>query len=252
LHSHSEISDILFTGGDPLVMKTKVLASYIDAILDADFSHITTIRIGTKALSYWPYRFLTDADADDLLRLFTRVIKSKKHLAFMANFNHLQELKTDAVQQAIERIRDTGAEIRTQSPLLANINDNSRVWANMWAEQVRLGCIPYYMFITRDTGAQHYFGVSLVKAWDIFRNAYRNISGLARTARGPIMSTSYGKVQVLGINEIQGKKVLVMQFLQARNPSWVLQPFFADYDANAIWLDELKPFGKESFFFEKK
>nr|VFJ97568.1 MAG: KamA family protein [Candidatus Kentron sp. H]VFJ97928.1 MAG: KamA family protein [Candidatus Kentron sp. H]VFK03440.1 MAG: KamA family protein [Candidatus Kentron sp. H] len=251
LHGHPEISDILFTGGDPLVMKTKVLASYIDAILDADFPHLTTIRIGTKALSYWPYRFLTDTDADDLLKLFTKVVSRNKHLAFMANFNHPRELDTDSAQKAIVRIRETGAEIRTQSPLLANINDTAKVWADMWVEQVRLGCIPYYMFITRDTGAQHYFGVPLAQAWDIFREAYQNTSGLARTARGPIMSTTYGKVQVLGINEIQGEKVFVLQFLQARNPRWVLRPFFANYDANAIWLDELKPFRDEDFFFEK-
>ncbi|MBT8419508.1 MAG: lysine 2,3-aminomutase [Gammaproteobacteria bacterium] len=252
LRQHPEVSDVLFTGGDPLVMKTKVFASYIDAILDADFPHLKTIRIGTKALSYWPYRFLTDADADDLLRLFAKIAEKGKHLAFMANFNHPQELKTDAVRKAIARIRDTGAEIRTQSPLLANINDEARIWADMWAEQVTLGCIPYYMFIVRDTGAQHYFGVPLAKAWDIFRGAYQNISGLARTARGPIMSTTYGKVQVLGINELQGAKVFVLQFLQARDPSWVLRPFFADYDANAIWLDELEPFGEKSFFFESK
>lgn len=250
LHQHPEISDVLFTGGDPLVMKAKVLGNYINAILDADFPHLTTIRIGTKALSYWPYRFLTDNDANELLRLFSKITKKKKHLAFMANFNHPQELKTDAVKKAIIRVRETGAEIRTQSPLLANINDKAQIWADMWTKQVALGCIPYYMFIARDTGAQHYFGVPLAEAWDIFRGAYQNISGLARTVRGPIMSTTYGKVQVLGINEIEGKKAFVMQFLQARNPLWVLQPFLADYDASAIWLDELRPFGKEDFFFE--
>jgi L-lysine 2,3-aminomutase len=70
------------------------------------------------------------------------------------------------VQQAIARIRDTGAEIRTQSPLLSHINDDPAVWAEMWREQVKVGCIPYYMFVVRDTGAQHYFGVPLVRAWE--------------------------------------------------------------------------------------
>jgi L-lysine 2,3-aminomutase len=68
--AHPEVTDVLFTGGDPLLMKTTILASYIKPLLDAKISHLRNIRIGTKALAYWPYRFLTDNDADDLLNLF--------------------------------------------------------------------------------------------------------------------------------------------------------------------------------------
>jgi len=60
------------------------------------------------------------------------------------------------------------------------------------------------------------------------------------------------EVQILGVGQIKGEKVFVMQFLQARNPQWVMQPVFAKYDEQAIWLDELEPFGNESFFFEKE
>ncbi len=84
----------------------------------------------------------------------------------MAHFSHAREVAHPRVQQAIARIRDTGAEIRTQSPLLSHINDDPAVWAEMWREQVKVGCIPYYMFVVRDTGAQHYFGVPLVRAWE--------------------------------------------------------------------------------------
>jgi len=133
---------------------------------------------------------------------------------------------------------------------LAHINDDADMWAKMWAKQVQLGCIPYYMFVVRDTGAQHYFGVSLVKAQEIFRNAYKKVSGLGRTVRGPSMSATPGKVQVDGIVTIQGEKVFSLRFLQGRNPDWVQRPFFAKYDENAIWLDDLKPAFDEKFFFE--
>jgi len=249
---HPEVSDILLTGGDPLIMKTKILATYIDALLEANLPHLKTIRIGTKALSYWPYRFTSDADAEDLLTLFAKVATKNKHLAFMAHFNHPRELKTEAVREAIKRIRETGAQIRTQSPLLAHINDQPEIWAEMWKTQTELGCIPYYMFITRDTGAQHYFGVPLIRAWEIFKKAYQNVTGLARTVRGPSMSTTPGKLQILGVGKIKDEKVFVMPFLQARNPEWVMQPFFAKYDEKATWLDELEPFADDSFFFEKE
>ena len=70
-------------------------------------------RIGTKSLAYWPYRYLTDSDSDDIIRLFEEINKSGKNLSIQAHFNHPRELSTDAVKQAILRIKNTGAQIRT-------------------------------------------------------------------------------------------------------------------------------------------
>jgi len=250
LKEHPEISDVLFTGGDPMIMKASMFSVYTDALLDAKLPNLKTIRIGTKAISYWPYKFLTDSDADETLKNFEKIVKSGTHLAIMAHFNHLAELSTDPIKEAIKRIRNTGAQIRTQSPLLAHINDDANMWAEMWQKQVSLGCIPYYMFVVRDTGAQHYFGVPLVKAEKIFRSAFRKVSGLARTVRGPSMSATPGKVHVLGVSKINGQKVMALQLLQGRESEWVGVPFFAKYDENAIWLDDLKPAFDERFFFE--
>ncbi len=251
MRKHPDITDILFTGGDPLFMKTKILEGYIDALLQADLPNLRSIRIGSKTLSYWPYRFLTDSDADELLALFDKITSSGIHLAIMAHFNHPRELSTSAVELAISRIRQTGAQIRAQSPVLNHINNDPDVWASMWQRQVELGIIPYYMFIARNTGAQHYFSIPIEKAWKVFGKAYQQVSGLARTVRGPVMSCNPGKVQVLGVSEMNNEKVFVLRALQHRNPKHVMKPFFAQYDPQAIWFNQLKPaFGEEKFFFE--
>lgn len=251
LQEHPEVTDILFTGGDPMIMKNKIFSTYIDALLDADLPNLQTIRIGTKALAYWPYKFLPDDDAEATLETFRKIVDKGINLAIMAHFNHPVEMSTDAVKEAIREIRKTGAQIRTQSPLMKHINDSAEIWAEMWREQVNQNCIPYYMFLARDTGAQHYFKVSLVDAWEIFRNAYQQVSGVCRTVRGPSMSADPGKVQILGVSEINDEKVLSLRFLQGRNPDWIGKPFFAEYDEETFWLDELKPaFGEEKFFFE--
>jgi KamA family protein len=251
LEEHPRVSDVLITGGDPMIMKSERFAAYIDTILSADPVNLKTIRIGTKSLGYWPYRFTEDADADQMLTIFRRVVASGRHLALMAHFSHPAELSTSAVREAIRRIRATGAQIRTQSPVMRNINDDAGIWTRMWREQVRLGLIPYYMFVARDTGAKHYFEIPLVRAAEIFRDAYTQVSGLGRTVRGPSMSADPGKVVVLGPTEIKGEKVLALQMLQGRDADWVMRPFFAEYDESATWLDELKPaFGEERFFFE--
>ncbi len=247
------LTDILFTGGDPMVMSAKKFEGYINPLLDANIDHLKTIRIGTKSLGYWPYRFTTDKDADDMLRLFEKIVKSGKHLAFMGHFNHPQEMQTPAVREAIRRILDTGAQIRTQSPVMKHISDHPAVWELMWKEQVKLGCIPYYMFVARDTGAQDYFAVGLEEAWNIYRKAYQKVSGVARTVRGPSMSANPGKVEITGITEVAGEKVFALRFLQGRNPDWVCKPFFAKYNPNAVWLDDLEPaFGEDRFFFESE
>ena len=253
LAKHPEVTDVLFTGGDPMIMKTKALESYLLPIAeDPRLEHIRDVRIGTKALTFWPYRFTTDPDADDALRLFEKVIKAGKHIAIMSHFNHWRELDTPIVREAIRRIRDTGAVIRTQAPLLRHINDDADVWARMWKEQVRLGLIPYYMFVERDTGAKRYFELPLTHAHAIYRKAIAQVSGLGRTARGPVMSSAPGKVQVLGVEEIRGERVIALHFLQARNPEWMGRLFFAECDESATWLTGLKPaFGEDSFFFEE-
>lgn len=251
LQANPQVTDVLFTGGDPLIMSARHLAEYIEPLLDADLPNLRHIRIGTKALSYWPYKFLTDDDAQDLLALFRKVGERGKHLALMAHFNHPRELEPEPVRQAIAQVRQTGAVIRTQSPLLRHINDDPELWRELWSRQVALGCVPYYMFVARDTGAQHYFAVPLVRAWEIFREAYQRVSGLCRTVRGPSMSANPGKVQVLGISEVAGEKVMQLRFIQGRNPDWVHRPFFAKYDDQATWLNVLKPaFGEAKFFYQ--
>jgi L-lysine 2,3-aminomutase len=234
-----------------MIMSARLFEGYIDTLLAADLPHLQTIRIGTKSLSYWPYKFTSDKDADRFLNIFEKVAKAAKHLAVMGHFSHYRELETPAVQEAIRRIRSTGAEIRTQSPLLRHINDDPKVWSRMWRKQVRLGCIPYYMFVVRDTGAQDYFGLPLVEAWKIFRKAYQKVSGIARTVRGPSMSCNPGKVHVVGVGNANSEKVLLLNMIQGKNPDWANRPFMAKYDPEAIWLDDLVPaFGEEKFFFE--
>ncbi|MDP7295535.1 MAG: hypothetical protein QGG24_09440, partial [Vicinamibacterales bacterium] len=139
---------------------------------------------------------------------------------------------------------------------------------------VSLGLIPYYMFVERDTGARKYFEVPLLKAYEIFTEAYRSVSGLARSVRGPSMSAFPGKVRVLGVLTIRelidshvyetlrqsvgfdllgdpDQKMVLCDFIQARNPQRVKVPFLAELDDDAAWFDDLRPaLGQKQFPFE--
>ncbi len=252
LKEHPEVSNVLITGGDPLVMRTAVLRRYIEPLLAPELDHITTIRIGTKSVAWWPYRFVNDNDSDELLELMEKVQSAGRHLAIMAHYSHPRELQTPAAQAALRRIKSTGAVVRCQAPLIRHVNDDADTWADLWRLQVRLGAVPYYMFVERDTGPKGYFEVPLARCYEIFQKAYRRVSGLERTVRGPSMSATPGKVIVDGITEIMGEKVFSLHFVQAREPDWVRRPFFAKFDEKATWLDDLRPaFGEREFFFER-
>ena len=112
-----------------------------------------------------------------------------------------------------------------------------------------------------------------MRCYEIFKAAYASVSGLSRSVRGPCMSAFPGKVRVLGVVSLRDmmdgaviesvhdsvgfdildpdKPLLVCDFIQARDPAWVRKPFFAEFDENASWFDELRPaFGKARYYFE--
>jgi KamA family protein len=253
LRQHPEVTSVLVTGGDPLVMKSRTLGRYLEPLLAPELAHVTSIRIGTKATSYWPHRFTTDADADELLRVFERVRESGRTLALMAHYSHPRELEPTEASRALRRVQDAGAEVRCQAPLIRHVNDDAETWRELLDREVQLGAHPYYMFVERDTGARGYFEVPLGRAHRIFTNAWRRVTGLARTIRGPSMSCNPGKVLVDDIVEISGETFFALKFLQGRNPEWAGRVFFARYDERATWIDQLQPaFGAARFFFEEE
>src|SRR5215471_18276604 len=252
LTAHDEVTSVLITGGDPMIMGSGVLRRYIEPLLCPGLAHVESIRIGSKSLAYWPQRFVTDPDAGDTLRLFEKVIAAGKALAFMAHFSHPRELEPPVVAEAVRRIRGTGAVIRTQAPLIRSINDEAHIWAAMWRAQVRMGMVPYYMFVERDTGPQDYFAVPLTRGYQVYRDAYRCVSGLARTVRGPSMSATPGKVSIDGIIELAGQRVFALHMIQARDPGLVGKPFFARYNPTATWLSDLEPAFAERFPWESE
>merc|ERR1719198_1872967 len=125
-----EVSDILFTGGDPMFMKTKLFKQYFDPFKDPEFlPHVKNLRIGTRALTFWPQRFTTDDDAEELHTLLREVKElGGRHIAIMSHLGHVRELQTDKVREAIHKLRqEAGVNIRSQSPVMRGINDDGQI-----------------------------------------------------------------------------------------------------------------------------
>ena len=139
VEENPQIDSVLITGGDPMIMKTKFLRQYIEPLMN--IPHLNSIRVGTKAIAYWPYRFTEGEDADDLLRLIGEVRKAGKNFAVMAHSSHPVEFSTEVSQLAVKRLIDAGAVVRCQAPLIKRVNDHPDIWAALWRKQVALGAV---------------------------------------------------------------------------------------------------------------
>ena len=213
LKANPQVTDCLFTGADPLIVNAKNLQKFIDPVLAID--SVKVIRLSSKALAYWPFRFTTDKDADNLLRLFEYILSKGKHLNFCGHFTHPRELDHPEVAKAVKRIQNTGAIIRTQGPLVKDVNDSPEAWSEMWMKQINLGMVPYYMFMEADHHPQSCFRVRPAEALRIFQEAQKVTTGLARTVRGPVFMYDLNRVLLDGTTTLNGKKFFVLKTLQA-------------------------------------
>jgi len=235
LHAHPEVTDVLFTGGDPMIMKTRALRDYIEPLLTSDLTQLQTIRIGTKALAYWPQRFVTDDDAGDLLRLFEQIIRSGRHVAIMAHYSHPRELATPVrpargVTAARCGLRDPDA-----APIIRHVNDSrkrgrrSGGTASSWDDPL----LPVHQ--PRHRQRRLLRGAAGRVVCHLPQSLQPGFGAGADGARaGHVGHARQGADH--GVTQVGGQRVFVLTFLQGRDPAWVKRPFFAHYDPAATVL----------------
>ncbi len=219
LAAHPEVSVVEFTGADPLTMDTPTLRRFVEPLLTA--GHLVSVRFCTAALARWPYRFTAGPDADELLRLFEQVCAGGKSLALIAELSHPRELEPEPARKAVRRIRGTGAVIYAEGTLAGTVNDAPGVGAALWRIQVRLGVIPRTMILRPVTGPGTHFRVTLARAQQIFAGAYANVSGLARTVRGPAMRDERGLMRIDGTAVADGRKMFDFATCRPATRTWL-------------------------------
>ena len=227
---HREISNVLLTGGDPLLMSTRRLTEIIDAV--AAIPHVRIIRIGSKMPAFDPWRLRRDAALDALLR---RHATSGTCIYLMAHFDHPRELTAEALAE-LAAFRAAGVECVNQCPLIRGINDDPAVLGELWSRLSYAGCPPYYLFQGRPTAGNDPYRVPIVAGFRIYQQALTAGSGLARRARY-VMSHATGKIEILAVERDR----ILMRYHQAKDPSDLGRFLTAPRDDEAAWLDELAP-----------
>lgn len=227
---HPEITNVLLTGGDPLLMSTRRLTEIVGRL--RAIPHVQIIRIGSKMPAFDPWRILDDPE---LTAMFARHSTADKRIYLMAHFDHPRELTEPAVA-ALDRLIRSGVMLTNQCPLIRGINDDAKVLGELFRRLSWIGCPPYYLFQGRPTAGNAPYRVPITQGWDIFQEAKHMGSGLARRARY-VMSHESGKIEIQAVDE----NYIYLRHHRAKDPALRARFMIYHRDDQACWLDDLVP-----------
>jgi L-lysine 2,3-aminomutase len=185
-------------------------------------------------------------------------------MTWVAHFSTPRELLNPSTIAAVRRLQRHGVIVRSQSPIMNHISlftdEQGKVdverSAQNWIDLANiLGTLLirfHSMYCARATGEHHYFTVPLADIDKIFQLVFRSVSSLNRPSRYITMTTSAGKISILGVAEVGGRKAFALKFNESRNMEWMDRVFLAQYDEKTNRVDFLTPFDTPEFFFEKE
>jgi len=262
LKQHKEVTDILITGGDAGFMTYDRLSLYLTPIMeDPELTHIRSIRIASRALTFLP-EIILNKKYDKNLNLYKKLNDYGIQVLWMGHFSTPKELMNIVTIAAVKRLRANGVVIRSQSPMMNHIslfkNENDEVDINKSAQNwIDLGNILmmlsigfHSIYCARPTGEHNYFTAPLADMNKIFSKIYRNLPSIGRPSRYITMTSSAGKTSLLGTVDVNGKKAFALKFNEARNMEWLDKVFLAEYDEQENTIEKLKPFNSDKYFYE--
>jgi len=228
IERHPEVTNVLLTGGDPLLMSTRRLIEIFEAL--RAMPHVRIIRLGSKIPAFDPYRIINDTELQQAFRTYST---AEQRIYLMAHFDHPREL-TNVAKQGIDTCIRNGIICVNQCPLIRGVNDDPQVLAELYSTLSYIGCPPYYLFQGRPTAGNEPYEIPIVAGWSIFQQALARGSGLARRARF-CMSHETGKVEIVGLDD----EHLYLRYHQAKYASDLSRFFMCRRNDRAYWLDQL-------------
>ncbi len=230
VRSHTHITNVLVSGGDPLVLPTSLLEGFLMDLARVD--HLGYVRIGTRTPATFPMRILQDPS---LLEAFRRFMASGKRLYVVTHFNHPREF-TPQAREAVNLLLDAGVVVNNQAVLLKGVNNHPSTLVQLMGGLVEWGIVPYYLFQCRPVKrVKRAFQVELEEGYWIVEEAKRHLDGLAKRFRY-VMSHRTGKVEIVGIHG----DYIYLKYHQAADPYNSGLFFRRRLRPGAGWLDDLE------------
>ena len=167
LQKHTEIRDVLLSGGDALLLSDDKLRSILARLRSIE--HIEFLRIGSRVPIFLPQRITPELCA--MLREF--------HPLWMSvHVNHPRELTTE-VRDALARLADAGIPLGNQSVLLAGVNDNAATMRTLIHKLLRCRVRPYYLYQCDLIHGSAHLRTSVAKGLEIIEALRGHTTGYA-------------------------------------------------------------------------
>jgi lysine 2,3-aminomutase len=192
IRNHSQVEDIVVSGGDLSRLKAAHVRELGNALLDID--HVRRIRFATKAVSVQPMKFLSDEEwAGAVLQVIERGRSLFKDVCIHTHFNHPNEV-TPLVEQVMRRLHSHGVVVRNQTVLLRGVNDDVATLRTLIKRLSSVNIHPYYVYLCDMVKGSEHFRVSLRAAQQL----EKEVRGVTAGFNTPlfIVDTAAGKRDV--------------------------------------------------------
>lgn len=224
---HKEISNVLVSGGDSLLLSNEMIEKYLKALTSIE--HLDLIRFGTRVPVVYPERVLKDAELQQIFRKYAE----KKQIYIVSQFNHPRELTPES-KEVVRIFMKMGIVVKNQTVLLKGVNDDPAVLGKLLKDLTAAGIVPYYIFQCRPVrGVKNQFQVPLKRGVEIVDAAKNMQNGQGKCVRY-CMSTPKGKIEILG-NLSDGQ--MLFKFNQAKNLLDAAKIFTMNPGENQCWID---------------
>lgn len=198
IRAHSEINDVLLSGGDPLVLPDREL-DWLLTELNC-IPHIDWIRIGSKAPAVLPHRITPQ---------LCRILQRDKAVWMSLHFTHPEEL-TPETDWACRQLSSSGVPLVSQTVLLAGVNDSASTLACLFQGLVRRRVKPYYLYQCDPVTGSAHLRTSVQRALDIVKQLQSDLSGYAMPTYVIDTPQGGGKVPLLPNSTIRRDGDLVV------------------------------------------
>lgn len=168
IQAHTEIRDVLISGGDPLLLATRRLDALLERL--SEIPHLRFVRIGTRVPIFLPMRI--DAELAAALRPRRIPIWVNVHV------NHHAELTADAVQ-ALGALADAGVPLGGQTVLLRGVNDDEDALRETMFALLGARVRPSYLFHCDPVAGTAHLRVPVARGLELMRALIGHSSGMA-------------------------------------------------------------------------
>ena len=230
IKEHKEITNVIISGGDPMLIDTPKLKKMLDGLKDIE--HVNYVRIGTRTPVVYPMRFFDD----ELLEYF-KEFNREKTLYIPTHFNHANEI-TPIAKEAILKIKESGVSVNNQAVLLKGVNDSKEAIEDLMNSLTQIGVNPYYLYQCMPVSrVRNHFQVPLKEAIDLVDEAKESLDGYAKRFKF-IMGHDIGKIEIVG--RVEDKLFLKHIHSRPEFPKDASKMKIMQLSENAGWLDDME------------